>query len=54
MIFEDDYYGKFETCVVCGYVHEDAPVDSKVLVEEMRLVAGKPRRRRPSHSFRSL
>lgn len=49
MIIEDDWYGKFGTCVACGYVHEAQRCDPKDLEEEERLAAGKQRRRQPSH-----
>ena len=54
MIFETDHYGKFGTCVICGYVSEDAPCDPEIIAEELRLVAGKQRRRQPSHGFMRL
>ena len=49
MIFEDDWYGMFGTCIACGYVHETRTVDPQELIEEERLAAGKQRRRQPSH-----
>ncbi len=49
MIIEDDWYGKFGTCITCGYVHETQVVDRQEIVEEERLAAGKQRRRQPSH-----
>ena len=49
MIIEDDWYGKFGSCVACGYVHENERCNPADLVEEERLAAGKQRRRQPSH-----
>ena len=49
MIIEDDWYGKFGTCIACGYVHETQVADPAQLLEEERLAAGKQRRRQPSH-----
>ena len=49
MIIEDDWYGKFGTCVACGYVHENERCNPDDLVEEERLAAGKQRRRQLSH-----
>ena len=49
MIVEDDWYGKFGTCVACGYVHEATRADPQDIQEEERLAAGKQRRRQPSH-----
>ncbi|MEI6666316.1 MAG: hypothetical protein WCL53_09225 [Chloroflexota bacterium] len=49
MIIEDDWYGKFGTCIACGYVHENQIADPAEILEEERLAAGKQRRRQPSH-----
>jgi hypothetical protein len=49
MIIEDDWYGKFGSCVACGYVHEAQQIAPEELQEEERLAAGKQRRRQPSH-----
>lgn len=49
MIIEDDWYGKFGTCIACGHVHETRTLDRKELLEEEQLAAGKQRRRQPSH-----
>jgi hypothetical protein len=49
MLIEDDWYGKFGTCVACGFVHDSERCDPKDIEEEERLMAGKQRRRQPSH-----
>ncbi len=49
IIVEDDWYGRFGTCISCGYVHDTQRADPKELLEEERLAAGKQRRRQPSH-----
>jgi len=49
MIIEDDWYGKFGSCIACGYVHEAERIAPEELAEEERLAAGKQRRRQPSH-----
>ena len=49
MLIEDDWYGKFGTCIACGYVHEQQRADPAEILEEERLAAGKQRRRQPSH-----
>ncbi len=49
MITEDDWYGKFASCIACGHVHETEVADPQELLEEERLAAGKQRRRQPSH-----
>ena len=41
MIIEDDWYGKFGTCIACGYVHETQIADPSEILEEERLAAGK-------------
>jgi hypothetical protein len=49
MLIEDDWYGKFGTCIACGFVHDSERCDPKDIEEEERLMAGKQRRRQPSH-----
>ncbi len=49
MIKEDDSYGRFGTCITCGYVHETQRADPQELLAEEQLAAGKQRRRQPSH-----
>jgi hypothetical protein len=49
MLIEDDWYGKFGTCIACGFVHDNERCDPKDIEEEERLLAGKQRRRQPSH-----
>ena len=34
MIIEDDWYGKFGTCIACGHVHETQVADPKEILEE--------------------
>ena len=34
MIIEDDWYGKFASCIACGHVHETEVADPQELLEE--------------------
>ena len=34
MLIEDDWYGKFGTCIACGYVHDSERCDPKDIEEE--------------------
>lgn len=49
MIEEEDAYGAFATCFICGYVHETERPDPDDLLEEEREALVKQRRRQPSH-----
>lgn len=48
MLFEEDWYGAYSTCLSCGYVHEVGAMAAGELEAEMNGET-RQRRRQPSH-----
>lgn len=48
MLFEEDWYGAYSTCLSCGYVYEFGATASLELEAELN-GEGRQRRRQPSH-----
>jgi hypothetical protein len=48
MLFEEDWYGAYSTCLTCGYVYEVGAAAALELQAEMN-GDGRQRRRQPSH-----
>jgi hypothetical protein len=48
MLFEEDWYGAYSTCLSCGYVYEFGATAAIELEAEMN-GEGRQRRRQPSH-----
>lgn len=48
MLFEEDWYGAYSTCLACGYVYEVGAAAALELQAEMN-GDGRQRRRQPSH-----
>ncbi len=46
MIFEEDWYGAYGTCLCCGYVYE---FGATAVLELEQAGNGRQRRRQPSH-----
>ncbi|GBD14515.1 hypothetical protein HRbin25_00389 [bacterium HR25] len=48
MVFEEDWYGAYGSCLMCGYVHEVGAISLDELEREFAN-DGRQRRRQPSH-----
>jgi hypothetical protein len=49
MIFEEDWYGAYGTCLTCGYVYEVGAIAAQELLEQEGNGGQRQRRRQPSH-----
>ncbi|MFQ6020107.1 MAG: hypothetical protein ACE5KW_05050 [Dehalococcoidia bacterium] len=49
MIFEEDWYGAYGTCLTCGYVYEVGATAMQELLEQEGNGEHRQRRRQPSH-----
>ncbi|GBD13377.1 hypothetical protein HRbin24_01405 [bacterium HR24] len=48
LVFEEDWYGAYASCLMCGYVYEVGAIPVEEIERELA-GDGRQRRRQPSH-----